>query len=218
MTGQQTCPLILHFNTWTVSSDVSIQRRHWQLLSVHLWAYCTHPTHDVNDVMSEGWPQHRGVRPLFFSNSSVGSSHKSHISVSAVRRDLRFFVRLESLTVCRCNYKGSTFLSVIWRPWVLVRPGFEPVTSRSADMRSPSWASHAAVMMQMQTQIKRNKHGTHKHALGLLSLSVLYHVFARKQCIFCSALRHKMVPYITIIMLHRFEIFFCPWNYRTRLH
>ena len=64
------------FNTWAVSSDVSIQRRHWQPLSAHLWAYCTHPTHDVNDVndvMSEGWPRHRGLRPLLFSNSGVGS-------------------------------------------------------------------------------------------------------------------------------------------------
>ena len=42
---------------WTVSSDVSIQRRHWQPLSIHLWAYCIHPTHDVNDVVCEGWPQ-----------------------------------------------------------------------------------------------------------------------------------------------------------------
>ena len=30
--------------------------------------------------------------------------------------------RLESLTICWCNYKGSTFSSVILRPWVLVRP------------------------------------------------------------------------------------------------
>ena len=67
------------FYMWTVSSDVSIQRRNWQPLSVHLWAYCTHPTHDVNDVMCEGWPQHRGLRPLLFSNSGVGSftSHKN---------------------------------------------------------------------------------------------------------------------------------------------
>ena len=39
---------------------------------------------DVNDVMWEGWPQHRGLRPLLFSNSGVGSftSHKNQISVS----------------------------------------------------------------------------------------------------------------------------------------
>ena len=64
---------------WCTYYGVSIQRRHLQPLSVHLWAYCTHPTHDVNDVMSEGWPQHRGLRPLLFSNSGVGSftSHKN---------------------------------------------------------------------------------------------------------------------------------------------
>ena len=33
-----------------VSSDISMQSHHWQPLSVHLWTYCTHPTHDVNDV------------------------------------------------------------------------------------------------------------------------------------------------------------------------
>ena len=31
------------------------------------------------------------------------------------------------------------------RAWVLVRQGFEPVTSRSADRRSPNWANQAAV-------------------------------------------------------------------------
>ena len=31
--------------------------------------------------------------------------------------------RLESLTICGCNYKGSTFSSVFLRPWVLVWPG-----------------------------------------------------------------------------------------------
>ena len=58
MRGQQTRHLTIYinmcnlvpkalFNMWTVSSGVSIQKRHWQPLSVHLWAYCTHPTHDV---------------------------------------------------------------------------------------------------------------------------------------------------------------------------
>jgi len=52
---------------------------------------------------------------------------------------------IESLTVYRCHCKGSTFSSVILRPWVLVRPGFEPTTSRSADRRSLNWANQAAV-------------------------------------------------------------------------
>ena len=41
--------------------------------------------------------------------------------------------RLENLTVCRCNNKGSTFSSVVLRPQMLVWPWFEHVTSRSAD-------------------------------------------------------------------------------------
>ena len=38
-----------------------------------------------------GWPHHRGLRPLFFSNSGEGSftSHKNQISESAMKR---FFV------------------------------------------------------------------------------------------------------------------------------
>ena len=51
ISGQQTYPFTIYFNMWTVSSDVSTQRHQWQPLSVHLWPYCTHPTHDVIDVM-----------------------------------------------------------------------------------------------------------------------------------------------------------------------
>ena len=42
----------------------------------------------------KGWPHHRGLRPLLFSNSGVGSftTHKNQISESAVKRGLRFFV------------------------------------------------------------------------------------------------------------------------------
>ena len=44
-------------------------------------------------------PQHRGLRPLLFSNSGVGSftSYKNQISASAVRRDLRFFVLIREV-------------------------------------------------------------------------------------------------------------------------
>ena len=83
--GQQTCPLTTYINIWTVSSDVSIQRRQRQPLSVQpkMWMMC------------EGWPHHRGLRPLLFSKSGVGSftNHKNQISASAVRRDPRLFPR-----------------------------------------------------------------------------------------------------------------------------
>ena len=43
--------------------------------------------------------------------------------------------RLESLSICWCNYKGSTFYSVILRPWVLVRP--------ESNSRPPAWQADA---------------------------------------------------------------------------
>ena len=48
---------------------------------------------------------------------------------------------LESLTIFRCNYIGSTLYSVIWRPWVLVRPRFEPLISRTVVRHSANWAN-----------------------------------------------------------------------------
>ena len=54
--------------------------------------------------------------------------------------------RLECLTNCRCHIKGSTFSSVILRPYLLVLPGFEPPTSRSTDRRLSNWANRAAVI------------------------------------------------------------------------
>ena len=51
------------------------------------------PTQPKMWMTCEGWPHHRGLRPLLFSNSGVGSftSHKNQISASAVTRDLQFF-------------------------------------------------------------------------------------------------------------------------------
>ena len=59
---------------------------------------------------------------------------------------------LESPTVCRCYYKGSTFSSVVYRPWVLVWPGFEPRASRSADRHFSHWANRAAVLFDKQAE------------------------------------------------------------------
>ena len=45
-----------------------------------------------------GWPHHRGLLPLLFSNGGFGSfmSHKNQIlSEIAVRRDLRFFFLIQ---------------------------------------------------------------------------------------------------------------------------
>ena len=55
--------------------------------------------------------------------------------------------RQECLTIYRYHNKGSAFSSVILRPWVLVRPEFEPATSFSAERRLSNWADRAAVLV-----------------------------------------------------------------------
>ena len=85
---------------------------------------------------------HRGLRPLLLTKNSMGTflSHKTQNSERAVRRGLRFYpMRLESLTICRCHNKGSTFSWVILRPVVLTRPRFVPATSSSAHQRLSNW-------------------------------------------------------------------------------
>ena len=49
--------------------------------------------------------------------------------------------KLESLTVCRSLYKGSTLSSVISRPWVLVQLGLELAASHLADQHLFNWAN-----------------------------------------------------------------------------
>ena len=80
--------------------------------------------------------------------------------------------RQESLTICRHHHKGSTFFSVISRPWVLVRPGLEPATSCSADRSSPNWANQAAAFKFTRPHIPQSipniqKMLSHQHQLSL---------------------------------------------------
>ena len=66
----------------------------------------------------------------------------------AVRQGLWFIVLigedLKVLIIYRCNYKGSTFSSVILRPWVLVKP--ELTTSRIATWCSTNWATSSRII------------------------------------------------------------------------
>ena len=64
--------------------------------------------------------------------------------------------RLECLTICRYNYNGSTFSSVILRPWVLVWSGLEPSSSRKADWRSINWANQVA-LFQLRSRFKTSR-------------------------------------------------------------
>ena len=121
---------------WAESTD----QKHIQttyLLFIHLFIYhffrtqacpermCTNETRVPckvpslpNPTTCQGWPHHRGLWPLLFSNSDVGSftSHQTNHWKCCETGPTVFHCyprRLESLTICRCHYKGSTFFSVI---------------------------------------------------------------------------------------------------------
>ena len=72
-----------------------------------------------NDAKSPLPVNVRRSKTLLLKPPSMGSltSNKNHNSERAVRRSLRFcrayLRRLKCLTFCRCEYKGSTFSSVI---------------------------------------------------------------------------------------------------------
>ena len=71
-------------------------------------------------------PQHRELRALLFTNSVCSlTSHRCFCDKGCKTGPPAispYPKRLESLTICWCNCKGSTFSSVILRPWVMVRP------------------------------------------------------------------------------------------------
>ena len=53
------------------------------------------------------------------------------------------------------------------------------------------------------------------NTLKARGFSDLYHVFARKQCILCPALR---LGCLTLLYVTSIRDFFCPWNNRARLY
>ena len=88
--------------------------------ALYLWAF----NHQMRDR-----PPYRELRPLLFSKSVWVLLYVPQNYLSrAGRQDLRFIVLIredwEVSAICRCYYKGSTFSSMILRPWVLVWPGF----------------------------------------------------------------------------------------------
>ena len=98
-----------------------------------------------------------------------------------VRRDLRFMVLtredLKVLTICRCNYKGSTFCSVILRPWVLVRPESNSRPPAGQTLCSTNWATGPRARI-LWTHTDQGRNGaielnTHKLSTGLEKLCSL---------------------------------------------
>ena len=74
--------------------------------------------------------------------------------------------RLESLAICWCNYKGSTFYSVTLRPWVLVRrsrthdlphdsPMLNQLRNRNAMIREIRVLKQQTFLMDRQRRFRR---------------------------------------------------------------
>ena len=84
---------------------------------------------------------------VFFYVPQESEQWKSYETAPAVF--CPYLRRLECITLCRCHNKGSTFSSFILRPWVLVWPRFEPVTSCSADRHLSNWADRVAEVRVM---------------------------------------------------------------------
>ena len=81
------------------------------------------------------------IHAIIFSPSlfewCIGSfTYRKAVNNEELRDGANGLSFLESLIICRFNYKSSTFYSVIKRPWVLVRSGY----------RNP-WPPHGSSML-----------------------------------------------------------------------
>ena len=118
---QQTCPPKIYFNmwSWTVSSDVSIQRRHWQPLALSPFMILLYPPNhwcewcdvcrltttpgSTSPTLFEQWCG------FFYVPQEPDKCKCCETGPTVFRPYPR---SLESLTVGRCHYKGSTFFLV----------------------------------------------------------------------------------------------------------
>ena len=113
-----------------------------QLISLSIYP----PNHE--NIHTKTRPQHRELRSLLFANSEWVLLRPTELFTNKGCETgptvyPPYPRRLESLTICKCHYKSSTFSSVILRPWVVVRPGFEPTTSRTVVRHFTNWANRS---------------------------------------------------------------------------
>ena len=84
--------------------------------------------------------------------------------------------RLESLTICRCNYKGSTLSSVIFKTLSVGPAGVELTTSRMTARCSTNWATGARwlkIKMRSSGFIMESKNPLNSMTL-ILSHNIMY--------------------------------------------
>ena len=152
--GQQDASYI-YINMLRVSSDVSIQERHWQPLSVHLWAYCNPPiAHDMGSWWCvKGRSHHRGDFPYSFRTvvwvlyvpfdfTNERRMKETRPTVYMLRhpqwRDHRNWDKLSNYSQDDLNSFLKTLLVGPVRAWTWRPP------AQQTDRCSPNWANRAA--------------------------------------------------------------------------
>lgn len=102
--------------------------------------------------VSVNWdrPPHRRLRVLLFTNGVNFLYVQGLCMWDGLTVYRRCPIRLESLTVCKCHYKGRPSSTVISRAWVLVRPGSKLAPFRSEAWHISNWANEETVFFQRQ--------------------------------------------------------------------
>jgi len=89
----------------------------------------------------------------------------------------RYPRRLESLTICGCNYKGSTFFSVILSPWVIVQPWH-----RTPTFRERTLFGRSGIAWQRNTEVPNSVFILNSVQVNVLYLRTSVNLSSRPSC------------------------------------
>ena len=150
--GYSTLLYFIEFATVTQHGDRGWNRNN---LPTDTYTFILHPAHECMVV-----PHHRGLCPLLFRNSSVGSftSHKNQNSERAV--SFRPYPRrLKYLTICRCYNKGSQSPKLFQDP--------ECWSGRGLNPRAPAQLTGACPIELTGRRLMTNSHELSRLSLDL---------------------------------------------------
>ena len=177
---------------WRFSGHLSIYQLFWKQACPE--GLCTNGTQVQCEALSlpnsttrKGWPLCRGLQPLLFLNSDVGSftSHKNK-SVKVLWDGIYGFLSLSEKT--RMSNHFQMYITKVALSSQLFKDhecwsgrGFEPMTSRSADRRSPNWATGGGCLQESnhRSSLLRGGYGTYfladnqLHAISKLHVRVV---------------------------------------------